>query len=200
MINPLVNRMDIPNVVLVGGTGSGKSSVGRVLASLLGFGVIDLDAMLEKKQGREIAAIFAEEGEHRFRELETELIESLSGIRNHVIITGAGAVEKERNWENLGRLGRIVWMATPIGEVVNRFLMRPGELEKRPLLAKAVEIEDKEERYRFIQDRLQELQDRRQERYSQASCTLVNSFSTPEAAALMIKNMLESGEKQPWTN
>ena len=92
---PTLNRKQFPNLVVVGATASGKTTVAYQLARLIGFGVLDLDDWIEKKQGRRIEDIFAQEGEAAFRQMETEALEAIGGILNHIIIPGAGAVERE---------------------------------------------------------------------------------------------------------
>jgi len=68
--------MSVPraNIVLIGFMGSGKSSIGRRVASRLGFQFVDTDTLLVERDGREIAEIFAQEGEARFRDLETSVL------------------------------------------------------------------------------------------------------------------------------
>lgn len=185
-----VNRSKVPNVVLVGGTGAGKSTVSYLLAKLLGFGVIDLDDLIERYVGKPIGQIFQEKGEFGFRDLETEVIDDCSNVLNHVVVAGAGALENEKNLEKLKKLGPLVWLATPIQEIVHRFVMKPDELRNRPLLKAAVEIEDKEERIKFLESKLEEMMDRRKGLYEQADLSLTFSYGTSEVCAMSIKSML----------
>ena len=80
------------NIVLVGFMGSGKSSIGRIVAGRLGFLFVDTDLVISQRAGMEISAIFAKEGEDGFRDRETEAIESLGDLDRCVIATGGGAV------------------------------------------------------------------------------------------------------------
>ncbi len=86
-------------IALTGFMGSGKSSVGKALAALLGWSFVDLDAEIEKGEGRKIREVFASEGEPRFREIETAAVTSL--VRNVVgpivLATGGGTYVQERN-------------------------------------------------------------------------------------------------------
>jgi len=77
--------------------GSGKTSVGRVLASRLGWELVDTDALVEARAGAMVADIFREKGERAFRKLEAEVLESLRARRNLVIATGGGAPAQPRN-------------------------------------------------------------------------------------------------------
>src|ERR1700730_3984497 len=86
-------------VVLLGYMGAGKSSVGRALAASLGWSFNDLDEYIERREGREVAEIFRQEGEAGFRQLEyeafVELIGELSTGSEKVIALGGGAFTQE---------------------------------------------------------------------------------------------------------
>ncbi len=78
-------------IILIGFMGSGKSSVGRILADRLGYELVDTDALLEERAGAPIARIFREQGEPAFRALESEVLSAVAGRRRSVIATGGGA-------------------------------------------------------------------------------------------------------------
>ncbi len=124
--------MSLPrqNIVLIGFMGSGKSSVGRLIAGRLGFQFVDTDALIVQRAGMEIAQIFAREGEERFRDLETAALESLAHRERCVIATGGGVVLRERNRELLRELGFVV-LLTASEEVI---FERVSRNTKRPLL------------------------------------------------------------------
>ena len=116
------------NIVLIGFMGSGKSSIGRRVAAHLGFQFVDTDALLVERDGREIAEIFAREGEARFRDLETAVLESLSTREHCVISTGGGVILREENRALLRQLGLVVWLTASedvIFERVSRTNTRP---------------------------------------------------------------------------
>jgi len=110
------------NIVLIGSTGAGKTSVGFQLAKFLGYGVFDIDERIEIRYQKDIATIFREKGEDGFRQCESSVIQDLAGIRNHIIIAGGGAIESEENWALLKALGPTVWLATPLSEVARRLI------------------------------------------------------------------------------
>ncbi len=121
------------NIVLIGFMGSGKSSIGRLVASRLGFQFVDTDALLVAREGREIAQIFASEGEARFRDLEASVLESLGTRTRCVISTGGGVILREENRALLRDLGLTVWLTASEDVIFNRV----SRTNKRPLLQTA---------------------------------------------------------------
>ncbi|MEW6157961.1 MAG: shikimate kinase [Verrucomicrobiota bacterium] len=91
----------LENIALIGFMGTGKSSVGQMVAGLLHFRFVDTDQMIEERAGKSIARIFAEEGEPRFREYEREVVAHLSTFRQCVIATGGGLAATEGNLDLL---------------------------------------------------------------------------------------------------
>ena len=82
-------------IVLTGFMGSGKSTVGPLIATRLGWRFIDVDDIIEAEAGTTIAQIFEEQGEHAFRNLEYATIERLASGDNLVLALGGGAIERE---------------------------------------------------------------------------------------------------------
>ena len=118
------------NIVLIGFMGSGKSSIGRRVATRLGFQFLDTDALLVEREGREITEIFEQDGEARFRDLETSVLSSL-GMRDRCVIsTGGGVILREENRALLRGLGFTVWL-TASEDVIYQ---RVSRNTKRPLL------------------------------------------------------------------
>ena len=118
------------NIALIGMMGSGKSSVGRLLAERLGWEFIDTDAMIVDGAGKSIAGIFADEGEKAFRDLEVQAIASAAGREHCIIATGGGAVLRPENREALWRRCRLVWLKVSADTAV----ARASQGERRPLL------------------------------------------------------------------
>jgi shikimate kinase len=113
-------------LVLVGYRGTGKTTVGRILADRLGLPFVDADAELEARAGRPIARIFDERGEAGFREEEAALIEELGGRMGLVLATGGGAVLRESNRRVLRRLGTVVWLTAEPAAIVARLRDDPA--------------------------------------------------------------------------
>ncbi len=106
---------DKENIVLTGMPGSGKSTVGRLLADALGRPFYDTDAAIVETAGKSIPEIFAEVGEPGFRALESEVITHLSAeVAGGVIATGGGAILADWNVRALGRTGRLYFLDRPL--------------------------------------------------------------------------------------
>jgi shikimate kinase len=118
-------------IFLVGFMGSGKTETGRALARLLGHSFLDLDAMIEEQAGNSIRRIFTELGEQQFRQLETEAIRRLSGMKRSIVALGGGAYESEENRMVLRATGVTVWLDCPFGVCFQRI----KDDVSRPLLA-----------------------------------------------------------------
>ena len=118
------------NVVLVGFMGTGKTTVGKAVASKLGYSFVDVDDMIEKEQGVSISRIFSELGESYFRLLERDMVKSLAMKDRLVISAGGGAVLDTRNVDDLKRVGPLVCLVASPEEI----LKRVGGSTTRPLL------------------------------------------------------------------
>lgn len=98
------------NIVLIGMPGSGKSTIGRLLAEKLGRPLLEADKELEKAAGMSIPVIFANEDEAGFRRRETRVLSELGKQSGTVISTGGGCVTREENYPLLHQNGVIVWV------------------------------------------------------------------------------------------
>ena len=125
-------RIRLGNILLTGVSASGKSTVGRQLAKLLGLGFIDLDEVIEKLTKNTISEIFNSQGESAFRELEMQTLTSLQGLRSHVIAVGGGALLSQEAIEIAKKIGPLVWVQSSPAEIARRLFKRVSEIEKRP--------------------------------------------------------------------
>src|SRR3974377_2135672 len=120
-----------PNLILTGFMGTGKTTVGQLLAQRLGRRLIAIDQWIEEHAGKSVATIFAEEGEDRFRAREAEACEALSGPQGLIIATGGWTLGPQVNREALQRGGCVICLwAEP-----NVILARLSDKIDRPLLA-----------------------------------------------------------------
>lgn len=125
-------------IFLVGFMGAGKSAVGQYLAQHKGWPFTDLDRLIEKQEGRLIAAIFQNSGEAAFRKLETETLRKLLAQRPsslpHIVALGGGAYAREENASMIRETGGIVaFLDAPVDELLQRCRAEQGTHE-RPLL------------------------------------------------------------------
>ncbi|MFD0713701.1 shikimate kinase [Paenibacillus sp. GCM10027626] len=140
------------HIVLVGFMGTGKSTVSHLLAERLGCKAIDTDAELERREGRKIRDIFAEQGEAAFRKIETSVLGAvLSEKECHVIATGGGAVLAAENRELMSSHGLVVALKADPACIIERV----GKDAARPLLQGNPEVwvpkllEDRKHAYDF---------------------------------------------------
>jgi shikimate kinase len=120
------------NIILIGFMGSGKSTVGRLLARRLRFQFLDTDQLVEERARTTIKEIFARpNGEAMFRDRETAALESLLvATHRHVIATGGGIVTQPRNLPLLRSLGWVVLLQADTEEIYRRVARN----HERPLL------------------------------------------------------------------
>lgn len=106
------------NIVLTGMPGSGKSTVGKLLAQRLGRTFYDSDVLVEQRAGMRISDIFAQQGETAFRDLEQAVLADLAQETGCVIATGGGAVLRETNVRHLHANGRVYFLDRPVADIV----------------------------------------------------------------------------------
>lgn len=118
------------NIILTGFMGTGKSSVGKLLAKRLGYRFRDMDDMIVSRQNMSINEIFEKCGEIHFRTLEAEAIRSISEERGMVVSTGGGAVISKENRNMFRNIGLIVNLSASPEVILERLAQDDG----RPLL------------------------------------------------------------------
>ncbi|NEP12892.1 MAG: shikimate kinase [Symploca sp. SIO2C1] len=159
------------NVFLIGMMGSGKTTVGSLLASQLGYRFCDSDVMIEQVAGKSINEIFAESGEDAFRELESQVLSELSAYTKLIVATGGGVVLRPINWSYLHH-GLIVWLDAPVEVLIERL----KEDTTRPLLKQADPAQT-----------LQKILEQRRSLYAEADLHIrINGSDTPEQIASTI--------------
>ena len=153
------------NIVLTGMPGSGKTTVGKLLAQKLGRPYVDTDALIEEKTGRTPAEIISSQGEAAFRDAEAEAVREASLQNGAVIATGGGAVLRPENVDALRMNGKIFFLDRPVEQLV--------PTEDRPLSSTREAILKRyNERYNI---------------YISAADVVIANDSTPEAAAQLVE-------------
>lgn len=119
-------------LVLIGMMGSGKTTLGRIIAKRTGLRHVDLDAEIEAAAGSTVAEIFRTVGEGRFRQMETEALMCLAGNDGIVLSTGGGAPTTPGNLDLMRTIGPVVYLRAHV-EVLARRIRHSRTL--RPLIA-----------------------------------------------------------------
>ncbi len=108
------------NIVLIGMPGSGKNTVGRLIAQKLSMKMIDTDEIISQKVGLTIPKIFEKYGEKYFRDIESEVVAEACEERGAIIITGGGVIERSQNRARLRRAGMVFEVIRPLSELSSR--------------------------------------------------------------------------------
>jgi shikimate kinase len=149
-------------VYLVGFMGAGKSTVARALGRRLDWRVEDIDQRIEARERRSVAAIFAQQGEAYFRQLERLTLGELLPLRHVVVATGGGTFAEPDNRALMLADGTVVWLDVPLARVIDRV---PSD-GRRPLAAD--------------RNQLEQLYTRRQLAYAQAPLRVDAGAPVPE--------------------
>ncbi len=125
------------NIYLIGMMGSGKSTVGKILAKKMKIPFVDLDHYIEVKSNKSISEIFKNDGESYFRKLESEALTHIENS-NVVAACGGGIILSEENRDKLGSTGKVVLIQASIPEIAKRL----QDAIDRPLLQDKERIQE----------------------------------------------------------
>lgn len=122
------------NIILIGMPGSGKSTVGVLLAKALGYGFLDVDLLIQQQEGALLQEILDTRGTEYFLNAEERAVRSISCSR-HVIAPGGSAVCRDGAARHLRSLGRVIYLDVPLDELLRRIrnldsrgvAMEPGQ-------------------------------------------------------------------------
>ena len=181
-IPSLRQRLGGRSLYLIGMMGSGKSSTGRPLAERLGYGFVDADAVIEQVAGSSISEIFAREGEDSFRDLETQVLRSISERHSLVVATGGGIVTRSENWGMMHQ-GIVIWLDVERDQLLLRL---QKDSTQRPLL----QVNDPGEA-------VDEILSQRRPLYNEADLTVVIGTETADVVADGIIQLLPELIKDP---
>ncbi len=153
-------------IYLTGFMASGKSTVGPRAAARLGLSFLDLDRLVAVHAGRSIPTIFAEDGEARFRDLETEMLRRTAETEDLVVALGGGALVDDDNRAFASQHGRVVYLAVPVATILDRVADDDTE---RPLLQDATGTPLSRDAQRT---RIEQMLDERRPYYEEADATV----------------------------
>lgn len=157
------------NIILTGFMGTGKTTVGKLLAKQLGYLFVDTDELIQARSGQTIPEIFREKGEAAFRRMEADIARELGGMEGLIVSTGGRLMLDEGNAAALGANGRVFCLQATPEEIVARVANDAGV--ERPLLQGGSPI-----------DRIAELMQERADGYARFT-QILTSGKTPEAVA-----------------
>ena len=166
------------NLILVGFSGTGKSESGKIAARLLGLEYVDADQEIERRAGKAVHSIFAEDGEEAFRSLEREEVQRACSGLGRVISVGGGAFVDQLNQDTMLKCGLVVCLEANPETILGRLALRskPGEI--RPLLTSLDPLE-----------RIRSLKSARQHQYDKAHRKLLTDGLTEEQVARELARM-----------
>ena len=170
VINP---KTDV--IVLVGLSGSGKSTIGAALSKQLNFSIIDIDDRIEQSEGTSIVEIFAQQGEGRFRELERNTVLELDLSRPSVLALGGGAWMQDEIRDFLAPIASIIYLEVSVESILQRL----KDNNARPLL------DDLSKRKKVLEQQLEV----RESVYTQSTITVDANVAVSEVTQEIIQKL-----------
>jgi shikimate kinase/3-dehydroquinate synthase len=170
------------HLYLIGNMGSGKTTVGKLVAERLGLPFYDLDQRIEQATGLTVAELFAQQGEARFRDLESRALAEIACLPQGVVATGGGVVLRETNRVLMRRTGWVIYLRTS-SETLWRRLQHTTD---RPLL-----------RTESPYETLQTIVQTREPLYQEADWVIDTDARTPEEVAEAIVRIVAPTPSDP---
>ncbi len=170
------------NIYLTGFSGTGKSTVGSALAIIMGKGFVDLDLVIEEKEGKSISDIFTLRSEEYFRSVETKCLRQISTRSEIIVSTGGGVPVSDQNIEIMGSSGAVVWLKATPETILKRLSVQSqqtGVQNDRPMLVSEKPLE-----------RIAKLLESRKDAYKKANLSVNTDGKSPETVAREIYRSL----------
>lgn len=171
------------NIYLIGMMGSGKSTIGPLLAEQLRYSFLDTDTTIEKLVGQSVSEIFQAVGEPEFRNIETQVLAEVSAYTRLIVATGGGIAIDRENWNHLHQ-GLVIWLDPSVDLLVERL----QDDTTRPILATSEDLHTK----------LDRILSERRHRYAEADIHIsIDLALTPEQIIARILNAIPTVLKTP---
>lgn len=138
-------------ISLIGYRATGKTTVGCLLADRLGWTCVDTDEEIQQLAGKSIRQIFAEDGEDRFRDYETRVIQQLTRRHKLVLALGGGAILRAENRHAICLAGPVIWLSAATDTIQRRLAADPHTTAQRPSLTGSSPLDEVE---RVLQQRI----------------------------------------------
>jgi shikimate kinase len=175
------------NITLIGYRATGKTTLARLLAERLGWDWIDADVEIERRAGKSIARVFAEDGEPAFRDLEAQVIAELCRRERLVLAAGGGAPLRPESRRAMRRSGRVVWLVARPETILRRMTADATTAGRRPNLTEKDPLEE-----------IVHLLGKREPVYRKSAHVQIDTEGkTPEQLAAEILAMLPCGGQGP---
>lgn len=172
-------------IFLIGPRGSGKTTIGKILAARLNYGFIDLDQSLVQTLQATVSDIVDKEGWEGFRNREAahlrEMLERIENTPAMVVATGGGIVLRQENRSLLARKGQVFWLDAPAGQLLGRLTANPLSSQRPSLTGKDPLTE------------MMEVLAERESLYSACAHHKIDAACDPDAVCQQIVQLLESG-------
>ena len=169
------------NLTLTGMMGVGKSTIGKIVAKKLNYEFVDVDKIIENKEGSSINYIFKNKSEDYFRQIEKEITMAELNKYNSVISLGGGAFLNNSIRKNAKKLSTSFWLDVPINELIKRLKKN----NKRPLLFK-----------KNINEEVKKIYFDRKKIYNEADYRIICDSLKSEEIARKILNLYEKSGNQ----
>ena len=176
-------KLQKEKVILTGYRATGKTSIGKVLADLLGFDFIDTDLAIEKRQGESISEMIGRGGWDMFRQKEEDMLLELTGRKNIVVAGCGGSVMHENAWKKLRENALSVWLTVDVKTICQRLAADNNTDDQRVPLTEMGTM-----------DEISMVLNERQSLYEKSSDITINTEGkTPEEVADIIAAEFKKG-------
>ena len=172
------------NIYLTGYRGTGKTSVGKILADRMGRPLVDLDELIESTHGKTIREIFDSGGETLFRNLEAACLKEVADRSGEIVALGGGAILRKENRDLITNSGKCVWLDADAQTIADRIYGDETTQQRRPALTQLGQMEE-----------IRTLLTKRESRYQEASQYRIDTAGkTVQEIASQIEDWLQTAD------